>query len=59
VDSHGSEVDSWSNGLGARQLPASKDESMESEDIVRIRYQTTTGDDTADWEDLECAVVTC
>jgi hypothetical protein len=26
---------------------------------VESRYQTTTGEDTADWEDLVCAVVKC
>jgi hypothetical protein len=25
---------------------------MEAEDVVEIRHQATTGEDTADWEDL-------
>jgi hypothetical protein len=32
VSSHSLEVVSWSNGLGARQLPASKNVGMEAED---------------------------
>jgi hypothetical protein len=28
-------------------------------DIVEIRHQATTGEDTADLEDLVCAVVNC
>jgi hypothetical protein len=31
----------------------------EAEDNVRIRYEATTGEDTADWEKLSCAVVIC
>jgi hypothetical protein len=33
--------------------------TREEEDNVEIRYQATTGEDTADWEDLACAVVNC
>jgi hypothetical protein len=41
---------------------------MEAEDIIGIRHQATTGEDTADWEDFselqdvwisDSAVVTC
>jgi hypothetical protein len=31
--------------------------TAEAEDIAEIRYQTTTGEEMADWEDLACAVV--
>jgi hypothetical protein len=34
------------------QSPAGKNVSTEAEDTVEIRYQSTTGKDTADWEDL-------
>jgi hypothetical protein len=47
LDSHGSEVVSWGNGLGARKSPASKDVSTEAEYIVKIRYQATIGEDIA------------
>jgi hypothetical protein len=33
--------------------------SMETEDIVRIRHQATTGEDNADWESLLCPNVIC
>jgi hypothetical protein len=33
--------------------------NMGAEDIVRIRYQATTGENAADWEDLVRAVVNC
>jgi hypothetical protein len=33
--------------------------NMEAEDIVEIRHQATTGEDTGDWEDLVCAAVNC
>jgi hypothetical protein len=33
--------------------------STEEEDIVGIRHQETTGEDTVDWEDLVRAVVNC
>jgi hypothetical protein len=51
--------DSWGNELLVRQLPASKNERMEAEDIVGIRHQATTGEDIADREDLVHAVVNC
>jgi hypothetical protein len=40
--------------LFLRQSPASKGVNTEAEEIYWIgsRYQTTTGKDTADWEDL-------
>jgi hypothetical protein len=41
-----------------RQSPAGKNVSTEAEDIVGIRRQATTGEDTADWEDFMSAVVT-
>jgi hypothetical protein len=40
-----------------RQSPAGKNVSMEAEDIVEIRYQATTDEDTADLEDLVCSLV--
>jgi hypothetical protein len=39
--------------------PAGKKVSTEAENIVGIRHQATTGEDTEDWEDLVCAVVKC
>jgi hypothetical protein len=39
-----------------RQSPAGKNVSMETEDIVEIRNQATTGEDTTAWEDLASAV---
>jgi hypothetical protein len=33
--------------------------STETEEIFGIRYQATTGEDTARWEDLVCAAVIC
>jgi hypothetical protein len=39
-------VDSWSNELVVRQAPAGKNLSTEGEDIVDIRQQATTGEDT-------------
>jgi hypothetical protein len=48
---------SWSRELVVRQSSASKNMSMEAEDIVRIRHQATTGEDIANWEDFVCAVV--
>jgi hypothetical protein len=35
----------------------SQAETTKAKDIVGIRYQATTGEDTADWEDLSCAIV--
>jgi hypothetical protein len=49
----------WRNELFMRQSPAGKNMSLEAEDIVEIRHQATTGEDTADWEDLVRAVVNC
>jgi hypothetical protein len=34
------------------QSPAGKNTIMESEDIVLIHHQATTGEDVEDWEDL-------
>jgi hypothetical protein len=45
-----------SSNLTDRQ-PASKNVSTKAEDIVEIRHQTTTSEDTADWEDSVRAVV--
>jgi hypothetical protein len=39
------------------QSPAGKNVSTEAEDSVEIRHQATTGEDTADREDLVRAVV--
>jgi hypothetical protein len=41
------------------QAPAGKNVSTEVVDIVEIRHQATTGEDTADWEDLIHAVMNC
>jgi hypothetical protein len=40
-----------------RQLPAGKNVSSEAENIVEIRHQAMTGEDTADWEDLVRSVI--
>jgi hypothetical protein len=50
--------DSWSNELVATQSTAGKNVSTEAEDIVAIRHQATTGEDTAYWEDFMCVVIT-
>jgi hypothetical protein len=50
-------VDSWSNELVVRQLPAGKNVCMEAEGVVGIRHQAKTGEDTAGWEDLVCPIV--
>jgi hypothetical protein len=39
---------SWSNELVVRQSTAGKNVSSEAEDIVGIRHQGTTSEDTAD-----------
>jgi hypothetical protein len=39
--------DSWSNELAVRHSPAGKNMSKEATDIVGIRHQATTGEDTA------------
>jgi hypothetical protein len=51
-------VNSWSNELVVRQLSADKNVSTEAVNTVRIRHQTTTGEDIANSEDFTCAVVT-
>jgi hypothetical protein len=51
--------DRWSNELVVGRLPDCKNVSTEAEDIVGIRHQATTGEDTADWEDLRRTVVNC
>jgi hypothetical protein len=51
--------DNWSNELVVGQSPAGKNVSTEADDIVRIRHQATTGEDTSDWEDVLRAVVKC
>jgi hypothetical protein len=51
--------DNWSNELLVGQSPAGKYASTEAENIVGIRHQATTGEDTADWEGLVCVVVNC
>jgi hypothetical protein len=35
---------SWSNGLGARQSPASKDVRKKSGDFIEVRYRVTTSE---------------
>jgi hypothetical protein len=40
--------DSWGNALVVTQSPANKNVSTEAEDIVEIRHQKTTSEDTAD-----------
>jgi hypothetical protein len=39
---------SWSNEVVVGQLPATKNMSMEAEDVVVICHQVMTGEDTAD-----------
>jgi hypothetical protein len=51
-------VDIWNNELVVRQTPAGKNVAAEAKDIVRIRHQATTGEDTADLKDFMYAVVT-
>jgi hypothetical protein len=51
--------DSWSNESIVGQSPAGKNVSTEAEDIVGIRHQAATGEDTADREDLLRAVMNC
>jgi hypothetical protein len=41
-----------------RHSPAGKNVSTGTEDIVAIRHQATTGENTADWGDFMCSVVT-
>jgi hypothetical protein len=41
------------------RLPAGKNVSTEAEDIVGIRHQPTTGEDTADSEEIVRPVVNC
>jgi hypothetical protein len=41
-------IDSWSNELAVGQSPAGKNVNMEVEDIVGIRHQAMTGEDTED-----------
>jgi hypothetical protein len=52
------ELVSWSNELVVGQLPASKNVSTKAEDIVEIRHQAATGEDTAD-RTFRCAVMNC
>jgi hypothetical protein len=52
-------VYSLSNEIIVRQLPSGKKLSTEAEDIVGIRHQATTHEDTADCEELVLAVVNC
>jgi hypothetical protein len=40
-------VESWSNELFMRQPPAGINVITEAEDIIGIRHQATTGEDTA------------
>jgi hypothetical protein len=49
--------DNLNNELVVGQLPAGKNVSTEAENIVEIRHQATTGENTADWKDLLHAVV--
>jgi hypothetical protein len=49
-------VDSWHNELVVRQLTAGKNLSTESETIVGIRHQATTGEKIGNWNDFMCAV---
>jgi hypothetical protein len=41
------------------QSLAGQNVSTEAEDILEIRDQATTSEDTTDWEDLVRAVVNC
>jgi hypothetical protein len=51
--------DSWSNDLIVSQSSAGKNVTTVAENIVEIRHQATTGEDTEDWEELAPAVVNC
>jgi hypothetical protein len=52
---------SWSNVWVVRESPVSKDVIVEAEEarVLEAVNQTTTSEDTADWEDLVRAVVNC
>jgi hypothetical protein len=50
-------VDSWSNELVVRLLPAGKNMSTEAENLLGC-HKATTGEDIANCEDFICAVVT-
>jgi hypothetical protein len=52
-------VRSWSKEFISGQTPAGKSVNTEAENIVGIRYQATTGEDTADREDPVRAIVNC
>jgi hypothetical protein len=45
----------------SRGVPAGKDMSMEAEEspLLGAATKQEAHEDTADWEDLECAVVIC
>jgi hypothetical protein len=47
----------WERVVG--QSLAGKNVSTEAEDTAEISHQQMTGEDTAEWEDLVCAVVNC
>jgi hypothetical protein len=49
--------DNWSDELVVGQSPAYKNVSTEAENIVRIRHQAMTDEETTDLEDLVRAVV--
>jgi hypothetical protein len=43
--------------LAVRKALVGQEVSTETKDTVGIRYQAMYGEDTANWEDLACAVV--
>jgi hypothetical protein len=51
--------DNWSNELVVGPYHTGKNLSTEAEDIVWNCHQATTGEDTADREDLVRIVVSC
>jgi hypothetical protein len=51
-------IDNWSNELVVIQSPDGENVSTETENIVGIRQQTSTGEDIANREDYRCDVVT-
>jgi hypothetical protein len=42
------ELANWSSELALGQSPAGKNASTDAKDIVEIRHQATTGEDTVD-----------
>jgi hypothetical protein len=48
----------FDNESVVKESPAGQNVSMEAKDIVGIHHQAMTGEDTANWDDFMCVVVT-